>query len=101
MTGKMTTSELYSHLIIGTVCTSEDLTHTIISFITSCLQGIYNTLDTWDFGFWETAMQQESNWNQQKLHYEQIKLHIKLSNVKKKILYSSNSLTKFEGWFCI
>lgn len=51
MTGKTITSELYSQLIIGTVCTSEDLIYTIISFATSCLQGTYTELDTWDFDF--------------------------------------------------
>lgn len=61
MTGNMITSELYGHLIIGTVCTSEDLIYTITSFITSCLQGTHSALDTWDFDFWETAVQQESN----------------------------------------
>ena len=61
MTGTMITSQLYSHLIIGTVCTSEYLIYTIISFIASCLQGTYSALDTLDFDFWETAMQQESN----------------------------------------
>lgn len=35
MSGKMITTELYSHLLIETVCSSKDLLSTIISFITS------------------------------------------------------------------
>lgn len=99
--GKRTTTELYSHLIIGTVCTCEDLISTIIFFIISCLKGTYTTLHTWDFDFWETAMQQEGKYSQQKLHSRQAELHITLSNVKKQILYGLNSLTKFGEWFCI
>lgn len=60
MSGKMITTELYSHLLIETVCSSKDLLSTPISFITSCVQGIYSAFGNRSFNFWETAMQHES-----------------------------------------
>lgn len=61
MSGKMITTELYSHLLIGTVCSSKDLISTIFFFITSYVQGIYSAYGSWGFNFWETAVQHESN----------------------------------------
>lgn len=90
MTGKMITSELYSHVII-TICTTEVLIYNIISFITFILFLLLLSI----------FRAQESNKNYQKLHHEQIKPYIQLSNIKKQIMYSSNPLTKFGGWFCI
>lgn len=61
MGGKMITTELYTHLLTGAVCSSKDLMSTIISFIASYVQGIYSAFSSWSFNFWETAMQHESN----------------------------------------
>lgn len=61
MSRKMITTELYSHLLIETVCNSKDLLSTNISFITSYVQGTYSAFGSCSFNFWETALQHESN----------------------------------------